>query len=332
MKTLKLGTQVGRKSTFEISFSSRPYFIKDLALRPCFNILIGFTFISLYSPMRYAHTSAMQTIARSLAIRSVSRRCVEAGGFHSPECGLDFPSPFIIGGYPLFGTVVADETLKFRHTVRVLDAASGEINVFPLVKEKLVIRFLLPHFQGFEEPPCTDSLPGGRLDNPEVLPDSDIIPYMIAVEPIDLILAYELPVSNNTVNAFGTEQPDKAFHNSLAFLLIGIPFLRQKAEHQWEGNPLVSHAEHEDVDVEIPEFPVCAVHAQHQSGLDGKQREYYPCHKVKVEGILSHESLDAAKVGLPFDRSRHCRRKFMEAYGLYHTQGMKHESHELYAC
>lgn len=255
---------------------------------------------------------------------------VEAGGFHSPECGLDFPSPFI-SGYPLFGTVVADEDLKFRHTVRVLDAASGEVNVFPFVKEKLVVKSLLTHLQGIEELPCTDSLSGGRLDKPEVLPDPDIIPYMVAVEPTDPLLADKLPVGDKAANAFGAEQPDETFNDCLALFPIGVPFLGQEAEHQRECNPLVCHAEHEDVDVEIPELPVCAVHAQHQPRLDGKQREYHPCHKVKVEGVLGYESLDAAKVGFPFNGSRHCRRKFMEAYGLHHTQGMEHESHKLYA-
>ena len=256
---------------------------------------------------------------------------IESGGFHGSECGFDFPSSFI-GGYPLFGTVVADENLKFRHTVRVLDAASGKINVFPLMKEKLVIKSLPTHLQGIEEPPCTDFLSGGRLDNPEVLSDSDIIPYMVEVEPADPFLADEFPVGDKAINAFGTEQPDEPFNDSLAFFPIGVPFFGQEAEHQRECNPLVCHAEHEDVDVEIPELPVCTVHAQHQPGLDGKQREYHPCHKVKVKGVLGYKSLDATKVGLSFDRSRHCCRKFMEAYGLHHTQGMEHESHDLYAC
>ena len=255
---------------------------------------------------------------------------VESGGFHGTECGLDFPSPFI-SGYSFFGTVVADENLKLRHTVGVLDAASGEVNVFPFVKEKLVIKFLLTYLQGIEEPPCTDSLSGGRLDKPEVLPDPDIIPYMVAIEPTDPFLADELPVGDKAVNAFGTEQPDEPFNDCLAFFPIGVSLFGQKAEHQRECNPLVCHTEHEDVDVEIPELPVCAVHAQHQSGLDGKQREYHSCHKVKVEGVLGYEPLDAAEVGVPFNRGWHCRRKFMEAYGLHHTQGMEHESHKLYA-
>ena len=266
-----------------------------------------------------------------LGVAQVRVLDVEAGGFHGPECGLDLPSSFI-GGYPLSGTIVADKNLKFRHTIGVLDAASGKINVFTLVKEKLVIKSLLAHLQGIEEPPYTDSLSGRRLDNPKVLPDSDIIPYMVAVEPTDPFLADEFPVGDKAINAFVTEQPDESFKDSLAFLPIGIPFLWQEAEHQRECNPLVCHTKHEDVDVEIPELPVCTVHAQHQSSLDGKQREYHSCHEVKVEGVFGYEPLDAAKVGFPFNGSRHCRRKFMEAYSLYHTQGMKHESHDLYAC
>ena len=276
------------------------------------------------------NTNHCQKPCNPLSVAQVRVLNVESGGFHSPECSLDFPSPFISDD-TLFGAVEADENLQFRHTVGVLDAASGEINVFPLVKEKLVIRFLLPHFQGFEEPPCTDSFPRGRLDNPEVLPDSDIIPYAIAVEPTDPFLADEFPVGDKAVNAFGTEQPDESFNDCLAFFPIGVSLFGQEAEHQRERNPLVCHAKHEDVDVENPELPVCAVHTQHQSGLDGKQREYHSCHKVKIEGVLGYESLNAAKVGIPFNRGWHCRCKFMEAYGLHHTQGMEHEGHKLYA-
>lgn len=277
-----------------------------------------------------SNTNHCQKSCNPLCVAQMRVFDIESGGFHSPECGLDLPSPFISVD-TLFRAVEADEDLKFRHTVGVLDSASGKINVLTFVQEKLVIKSFLPHFQGIEEPPCTDSFPGGRLDKPEILPDPDIISYMIAVEPTDPILADKLPVGNKRVDAFGAEQPDKSFNDCLAFLPIGVPFLRQKAEHQWECNPLVCHAEHKDVDVEITELPVCTVHAQHQPCLDGKQRVYHLRHKVKVEGVLGYESLNAAKVGVPFNRGWHCRREFMEAYGLYYTQSMEHESHKLYA-
>ena len=73
---------------------------------------------------------------------------------------------------------------------------------------------------------------------------------------------------------------------------------------------------HENIYIEIPERPVCAILTQHQSGLDRKQREYQSCHKVKIEGVLGYKSLDATKIKFPFDRSRHCRRKLMETYSF----------------
>ncbi len=56
-----------------VEISSNPYLTSDFAFLPCFRILIGLIFISLCSPTRYAHTRAMQTIATSLAMRSISR-------------------------------------------------------------------------------------------------------------------------------------------------------------------------------------------------------------------------------------------------------------------
>lgn len=80
-------------------------------------------------------------------------------------------------------------------------------------------------------------------------------------------------------------------------------------------NPIVCHVKHENVYIENSKLPVCAVHTQHQSSLDGrKQREYHSCHEVMIESVLGYKSLDATKVKLPFDRSRHCQSKFMNTY------------------
>lgn len=115
-----------------------------------------------------SNTNHCQKSCNPLCVAQMRVFDIESGGFHSPECGLDLPSPFISVD-TLFRAVEADEDLKFRHTVGVLDSASGKINVLTFVQEKLVIKSFLPHFQGIEEPPCTDSFPGGRLDKPEIL-------------------------------------------------------------------------------------------------------------------------------------------------------------------
>ena len=140
---------VGRKSTFEIS--SRPYLTNDLALRPCFRIFIGLTYISLCSPTRYAHTRAMQTIANRRAIRPLSRRWVSS--MLKPEDlwrGMSFQSPsvFYRSLLYIFRPVETEQNLKFRYPIRVLDSTSGEIDILPFVQKELVVEFLLSDFEG----------------------------------------------------------------------------------------------------------------------------------------------------------------------------------------
>lgn len=263
----------------------------------------------------------------------VAQMCVldvEAGGFQGAERCLNLPTHFICRN-TLVGAVEADENLKFRHPVGILDAASGKIDVFALVDKELVIGFLLPDLERVEQPPCADFLAGGRLYEPEVLSYADVISYSVAVEPSDPVLAYKLPVGHKTVDTFMAKQPDESLHNIPALLPVGVPSFRHKAEYQREGYSFVCHAKHENVDVEVPELPVGAVHAQHQTFFGGQQREYHPCHNVEAEGVMRDEPLNASQVGIPFHRRRHSRGKFVEAHSLHHTQGMKHKSHQLYA-
>ncbi len=122
--------------------------------------------------------------------------------------------------------------------------------------------FLLTDLQVIEQPPCTDSFTGGRLDNPEVLTYSDVIPYATAVEPSCPFLSDELAVCHKGVDTFRSEETDKAFHNLLAFFPVGVATFREKTEYQREGNPFIGDAQHENVDIELSELPVGAIHAE----------------------------------------------------------------------
>ena len=124
--------------------------------------------------------------------------------------------------------------------------------------------FLLTDLQVIEQPPCTDSFTGGRLDNPEVLTYSDVIPYATAVEPSCPFLSDELAVCHKGVDTFRSEETDKAFHNLLAFFPVGVATFREKTEYQREGNPFIGDAQHENVDIELSELPVGAIHAERQ--------------------------------------------------------------------
>lgn len=255
---------------------------------------------------------------------------VEAGGFHGTESRLDLPS-FLIGRDSVFWPVEAYEDLQFRNPVGVLDSAPGKIDIFPLVKEELMVNFLLPDPEVIEEPPCTYSLTFGRLDNPEVLPDTDVIPDASAVQPSNPFLSDELPVSNQAIDAVLSEKADEPLHDLLTFFPIGIASFREKAENQWECDSLVCHPQHQYVDVEIPELPVGTVHAQHEFCLDWQQGENHAGNDVEVENILGKEPLNPSEAGFPVHVRGHRARQFMKADGLHHTQCVEEQSHKLYA-
>lgn len=215
---------------------------------------------------------------------------VESGGFHGLEGRLDLPA-FLIGQDSTFGTVEAYEDLQFRDSVGVFYPAPGKIYILPFVKEEFVVELLLPDPEVIEKPLCTYPLTGGRLDNPEVLPDTDVISDTSAVQPSDPFLTYELPVSHQTINTVRSKKEDEPLHDFLSFFPIGIATFREKAENQCESYSLVCHAQHQYVDVELPELPVGAVHAQHKTRLDREQRENHACDNIKVKDILGEEPL-----------------------------------------
>ena len=265
----------------------------------------------------------------ALSVAQMGVLDVESGGFQCAEGCFDFPtSP--VGGNSVFGSVEADEDLKLRHAFGIFDPAASKIDVLPLVKKEFIVEFLLSRLEGVEQPPCPYSFTGGRLDDPEVLSYTDIITDSVFVEPSNPLLADELAVSHKTIDTITAEKPYEALHDGLAFFPAGVAPLVQKTEHQRECNSFIGDTEHEDIDVEIAELPVGAVHAQNNSLLDGEQREYHARHQIKAEGIMGDEALYASQVGIPLHSSRHRRGKLVQTHGLHHAQGVKYKSHEPY--
>ena len=113
---------------------------------------------------------------------------------------------------------------------------------------------------------------------------------------------------------------------------LELPRLWEKAENQREGNPLVCHAQHQYVDVELPELPVGTVHAQHEFRLDRKQRENHAGDNIEVKNIPGEESLKPSEVGVLVYGRRHRIGKFVETNRLHHAQSVEEQRHELYAC
>ena len=314
-----------------VAISSKPYLTSDFAFLPCFNILIGFIFMFTNEIRPYkSHAYHRHKSCDTLHVAHMGVLDVEAGGFHGLESGLDLPS-FPIGQDSTLGTVEAYEDLQFRDSLGVLDPASGKIDILAFVEEEFMIKFLLSDPEVIEEPPCTYPLAGGRLDNPEDLSDTDIIPDTTAVEPSYPFLSDELAVCHKAVDAVRSEKTDKSFHYLAPFFPIGVAPFRKKAEYQREGNSFIGDAQHEDIDIELSELPVGTVHAQHEFCLDWQQRENHAGNDVEVKNILGKKSLEPSEVGILVDSRRHRIRQLMETHRLHYTEGMEEQRHKLYA-
>lgn len=278
-----------------------------------------------------SHADHRDKSCDALHITHVGVLDVEAGRFHGSEGRFYLPSLFVCQNRVL-GPIEAYENLQFRNSIGVFDSASGKIDILTFVKKELMEEFLLTDLQIIEQPPGSDSLACGRSDNPEVLPDADVIPYATAVEPSCPFLSDELAVCHKAVDAVCSEKTDKTFHNFLAFFPVGVAMFRKKAEYQREGNPFIGDAQHKNVDIELPEFPVGTIHTEHKTCLDRKQRENHTGYDIKVKNILGKESLEPSEVGILVDSRRHRISKLVEADSLHHAECMEQQRHKFYAC
>lgn len=250
--------------------------------------------------------------------------------FHGLEQRLNLPS-FLVSGHSLVGMVEADENLKFRLSIGVLESRPGKIYIFPLHKVELMIEEFFSESDPVEQMACPYFLSQIRIDDPEVLPDTDVVADPLAVEPSDPFLADKLPVGNQTVYAVIPEEIHKLLNKKFAFLPIGVATLRQKPENQRECYPTVGYAEHEDIDVDLPEFPVGSVHGKRDLALNWNKAENHPCNEVKVQRILGEEPLESAHVGITLNAGWHGGSQFMETDSLNHAESMDDVSHQLYS-
>lgn len=143
------------------------------------------------------------------------------------------------------------------------------------MQKELVVEFLLSNFKGIEEPSHSDSFSCGRLDNPNILPDTDIVSNPVVVKPSNPLLADKLSVGHKAVHAVMSKKSDEPLHEFLAFLPIGIASFVKHTEYQRKGNPLVSDAQYEDIDVFVAKFPIRSVHRKRNILLHDRKNIIY---------------------------------------------------------
>lgn len=174
--------------------------------------------MSLCSPTRYAHTSAMHTITTSLVMRSMSRIWVSS--ILNPEDFMALKAVSTSQRF-LYVRIAPSGRLKQMSICNsgtpsdFFNPAACKIDVFSLMEERFVVELFLSDLQVIEEPPGADSLTGGRLDDPEVLSDPDIITYSMFIEPSN----HSFPMnSRSATRQIMRPAPNRAMNRSKIFL------------------------------------------------------------------------------------------------------------------
>lgn len=207
----------------------------------------------------------------------------------------------------------------------------NEVDIFPFEEKQLVVDTLLSELEPVKQMPSPYILAGFGIAQPKILLDSQVVSDASVVEILDPLLADKLSVGNEGIDTLGAEQSYKSINQLCPLLPVGITTLVKQGKEQWKCDTLVCNSKHEDIDVDLTEFPVGAVKAQNQSCLDRQKRKYHFGDNVKVESIFCKKPLQAAQVGITFNTRRHRRSYLVQADGLHNAKSVKNKRKQFYA-
>lgn len=147
---------------------------------------------------------------------------VEPAGFQTLEHRFNGPS-FLVRRKDILGGAEGYKDLRFGFPGLVLDHGSRQVAELSADAVDVVQNPLLPMFEIIEDVLGTYLLAGPRVLHPEVVPDADMIPDSVIVEPLEPFISDELTVSDKAFDAAPAEQPDELRHDINSLLVIGVP-------------------------------------------------------------------------------------------------------------
>lgn len=135
-------------------------------------------------------------------------------------------------------------------------------------------------------------------------------------------LAKKLVVGQQCGGLFCREQHDEVLHKANAFAGVGIPTFREQRTKQREGNASVNRAQHQNIDVQAPKFPVGADHCQIPLALANQQqaRDQVSDHRW-VDDKAAEETLQALIVGIRLRAPFQSRCSLSTPYQCLHCLG-----------
>ena len=145
------------------------------------------------------HTDHRRKSRDTVDVAQVCVLDVESGGLHGAKACLNLPALFV-GCHGSFRTVVANQDLQLRHSIRVFQHGTCNINIFPFEKEELVVDTLLPELEPVKQMPSPDILGGFGITQPKILLDTQVVSDASVVEILDPLLADKFSVGNEGID------------------------------------------------------------------------------------------------------------------------------------
>jgi hypothetical protein len=102
------------------------------------------------------------------------------------------------------------------------------------------------------------------------------------------------------LDAFTRDDLKESRQQPLTLTLATVATLAQQAPHDREGHTVISDAEHQDVEVNLPDLPVRAVQRDHELLVDGYEGEQETRERVEVDPEAGEEALQPSLVALLF--------------------------------
>ena len=92
---------------------------------------------------------------------------IEAGGLHGAKACLNLPALFV-GCHGSFRTIVANQDLQLRHSIRVFKHGTCNIDIFPFEEKRLVVDTLLSELEPVKQMPSPYILAGFGIAQPKI--------------------------------------------------------------------------------------------------------------------------------------------------------------------
>jgi hypothetical protein len=162
---------------------------------------------------------------------------IEAGGLHGAKACLNLPALFV-GCHGSFRTIVANQDLQLRHSIRVFKHGTCNIDIFPFEEKQLVVDTLLSELEPVKQMPSPYILAGFGIAQPKILLDSQVVSDASVVEILDPLLADKLSVGNEGIIHSAPNSRINLSISCVRSCQLELPRLSSKVKSNGNATPL----------------------------------------------------------------------------------------------